>query len=184
MPARRPTTDSDESLVARIAAGDEDAFSELYRRHMPTIRAYARRRTGDPGRAEELAQEIFLDAWRSAKRFDPQIAPVPAWLKTIAARRAVDWTRRAAVRPPLAQHEGTEPAVESSALDHDRHLDLVAAMRELPDAQRETLALAFFADLTYSEIAAETETPLGTVKSRALLGMRRLASMPMVGSNA
>jgi RNA polymerase sigma-70 factor (ECF subfamily) len=88
----------------------------------------------------------------------------------------VDWTRRAAVRPPLAQHEGRE-IVEDSMDDAlvDR-IDFTDALRELPEAQRETLTLAFYGDLTYPEIAERTNTPLGTVKSRALLGMRRLAT--------
>ena len=181
MPTRAPSRESDEILVARVAEGDDAAFAELYRRHMPSIRAFARRRTNDVGRAEELAQEIFLDAWRSAGRFDPRIAPVPAWLRTIAARRAVDWTRRAAARPPLAQYEAGETAVEANDGNQVRHLDVVAALRELPPSQRETLALAFYADLSYPEIAEQTSTPLGTVKSRALLGMRRLASLEAAG---
>jgi RNA polymerase sigma-70 factor (ECF subfamily) len=178
MSIRPPTaTETDEALVARVAAGDEDAFAELYRRHMPGIRAFTRRRTGDAGRAEELAQEIFLDVWRSARRFDPHVAPVPAWLRTIAARRAVDWARRSAARPPLAQFEGGETTVEAWDTDRVRRLDVKEALRELPDAQRETLVMAFYGDLSYPEIAEETGTPLGTIKSRALLGMRRLAAL-------
>ncbi len=181
MPTRATSRETDETLIARVAEGDEAAFSELYRRHMPAIRAFARRRTNDVGRAEELAQEIFLDAWRSAARFDPRIAPVPAWLRTIAARRAVDWTRRTAARPPLAQYEGGETAVDARDADQVRHLDMVAALQELPPSQRETLVLAFYADMSYPEIAEETSTPLGTVKSRALLGMRRLAALEASG---
>ena len=171
----RPT-DTDEALVARTAKGDSDAFAELYRRHYSVVRAYARRRTGDVDRADELTQEIFLDAWRSADRYDPKVAPVAAWLRTITARRAVDWTRRAAVRPPLAQHEGREIAEESRESHIADRIDFTDALKDLPETQRETLALAFYGDLTYPEIAERTGTPLGTVKSRALLGMRRLAA--------
>lgn len=181
MSIRSTAHETDEVLIARVAEGDEAAFAELYRRHMPSIRAFARRRTNDVGRAEELSQEIFLDAWRSAGRFDPQIAPVPAWLRTIAARRAVDWTRRAAARPPLAQYDAGETPVEPTDDRQVGRLDMVAALRELPPAQRDTLALAFYADMSYPEIAQHTSTPLGTVKSRALLGMRRLASLEASG---
>ena len=170
----RPT-DTDEALVARTAKGDADAYAELYKRYYATVRAYARRRTGDVDRADELTQEIFLDAWRSADRYDPKVAPVAAWLRTITARRAVDWTRRAAVRPPLAQHEGREVAEDSRDSAIVDRIDFTDALKELPEAQRETLALAFYGDLTYPEIAERTGTPLGTVKSRALLGMKRLA---------
>jgi RNA polymerase sigma-70 factor (ECF subfamily) len=106
---------------------------------------------------------------------------VPAWLRTIAARRAVDWTRRAAARPPLAQYEAGETAVEPRDVHQLRHLDMVSALQELPASQRETLVLAFYGDMSYPEIAEQTSTPLGTVKSRALLGMRRLASLEASG---
>ena len=170
------STDTDESLVARTAAGDMDAYAELYKRYLPVVRAFARRRTGDMDRADELTQEIFLDAWRSSGRYDPKVAPVGAWIRTITARRTVDWTRRAAVRPPLAQHEGREVAEDSHDNELVDRLDFTDALKDLPEAQRETLALAFYGDLTYPEIAERTNTPLGTVKSRALLGMRRLST--------
>ncbi|MGI9187771.1 MAG: RNA polymerase sigma factor [Gaiellales bacterium] len=171
----RPT-DTDEALVARTAKGDMDAYSELYKRYHAVVRAYARRRTGDMDRADELTQEIFLDAWRSADRYDPKVAPVAAWLRTITARRAVDWTRRAAVRPPLAQHEGREIVEDSLDNELVDRIDFTDALKELPEAQRETLALAFYGDLTYPEIAERTNTPLGTVTRRALLGLRRPAT--------
>ena len=175
----RPT-DTDEALVARTAQGDMDAYAELYKRYFAVVRSFCRRRTGDIDRADELTQEIFLDAWRSAERYDPKVAPVAAWLRTITARRAVDWTRRAAVRPPLAQHEGREIVEESQ---DDALVDRIVfadALKGLPEAQRETLALAFYGDMTYPEIAERTNTPLGTVKSRALLGMKRLATSAVV----
>ena len=83
---------------------------------------------------------------------------------------------RAAVRPPLAQHEGREVVQDSRDSELVDRMDFTEALKELPEAQRETLALAFYGDLTYPEIAERTNTPLGTVKSRALLGMRRLAT--------
>lgn len=168
------TQSTDERLVAQTAAGDMDAYAELYKRYYAVVRAFARRRTGDLDRAEELTQEIFLDAWKSAGRYDPTVAPVAAWLRTITARRAVDWTRRAAVRPPLAQHEGREMSEASRDDELIERIDFTDALKDLPESQRETLTLAFYGDLTYPEIAERTGTPLGTVKSRALLGMRRL----------
>jgi RNA polymerase sigma-70 factor, ECF subfamily len=166
----------DALLVRRVAEGDEAAFAELYGRHSTAVRSYVRRRVADPDRAEELAQEVFLDAWRGARRYDAAVAPVGAWLRTIATRRSVDWLRRSSVRPPLAEHEGREPMELDRAGRVDARLDMLDALRDLPPSQRETLTLAFYADLTYPEIAERTATPLGTVKSRALLGMRRLQS--------
>jgi RNA polymerase sigma-70 factor (ECF subfamily) len=167
----------DALLVRRVAEGDQAAFAELYGRHSTAVRAYVRRRVADPDRAEELAQEVFLDAWRGATRYDAEVAPVAAWLRTIATRRSVDWLRRSSVRPPLAEHEGREPAEPDRSGRVDARLDMLDALRDLPPAQRETLMLAFYGDLTYPEIAERTETPLGTVKSRALLGMRRLSAV-------
>ncbi len=173
---RRCSKLEDQELVALVARADEEAFAELYRRYQPGIRALARRRVGDLDRADELVQEVFLDVWRSAGRYDPRVAPVAAWLRTIAARRAVDHARRAAVRPQLAQHEGREESESARDGDLVARLDMLEGLRELPAAQRETLALAFYGDMTYPEIAERTGTPLGTIKSRALLGMRRLAA--------
>lgn len=173
---RKLSTMADEELVALVARADEQAFAELYRRYQPGVRALARRRIGDLDRADELTQEVFLDAWKSAGRYDPRVAPVAAWLRTIAARRAVDHARRAAVRPQLAQHEGREESEGARDGELVARLDMIEGLNELPPAQRETLALAFYGDLTYPEIAERTGTPLGTIKSRALLGMRRLAA--------
>lgn len=165
---------ADAELVALVARSDEHAFAELYRRYQPGVRALARRRVGDIDRADELTQEVFLDAWRSASRYDPQVAPVAAWLRTIAARRAVDHARRAAVRP--LQHEGREESEAAREGELVARLDMIDELNGLPTAQRETLALAFYGDMTYPKIAERTGTPLGTIKSRALLGMRRLAA--------
>jgi RNA polymerase sigma-70 factor (ECF subfamily) len=165
----------DALLVRRVADGDEVAFAVLYGRHAGAVRAFVRRRVPDRDRADELAQEVFLDAWRGAQRYDAGVAPVAAWLRTIAARRSVDWLRRSSVRPPLGEHPGRERSEGDRSDRVEARLDMMDALRALPDAQRETLALAFYGDLTYPEIAERTDTPLGTVKSRALLGMRRLA---------
>jgi RNA polymerase sigma-70 factor (ECF subfamily) len=173
----------DALLVRRVAEGDDRAFAVLYGRHASSVRAYVRRRIADPGRAEELAQEVFFDAWRGAHRYDATVAPVGAWLRTIATRRSVDWLRRSAVRPPLAEHVGREPVEMDRAANVESRLDMLAELSVLPPSQRETLALAFYGDLTYPEIAERTGTPLGTVKSRALLGMRRLATLPPAAVN-
>jgi RNA polymerase sigma-70 factor (ECF subfamily) len=168
---------TDVALVRRVADGDEAAFAELYARHVASVRSFVRQRIADPERAEELAQEVFLDAWRGAHRYDAALAPVVAWLRTIAVRRSVDWLRRSGARPLLAAHDGREQAEADRVGRVDARLDMLDALRTLPKPQRETLTLAFYLDLTYPEIAERTATPLGTVKSRALLGMRRLATL-------
>ena len=174
----RPT-DTDEALVARTAKGDMDAYSELYKRYHAIVRAYARRRTGDMDRADELTQEIFLDAWRSAERYDPKVAPVAAWLRTITARRAVDWTRRAAVRPPLAQHEGreiVEDAHDSELVDRLDFTVVGPAVNETSriasmcrSVDRPVLVSSTFADA----LPAEERARLVSVGRFALRGVGR-----------
>src|SRR4051794_22305298 len=168
------TPPSDEQLCRAVAAGDGEALAVLYARHAPFVRTLPRRRLRDGGRADDLVQEIFLDVWRGAARFDPERARFTTWLRTIAARRLTDFERRASVRPQLAAYEAPEqetPDRSDEALDR---IDVDRALAELPAPQRSTLRMAFWDGLTYAEIAERTRTPLGTVKSRALLGMRRL----------
>jgi RNA polymerase sigma-70 factor (ECF subfamily) len=163
---------SDESLCALVARRDVEAFAALHGRYALRVRGVALRRLGDEGQADDLVQEVFLDVWRAAARFDASQARFSRWLWTIAARRITDLERRASSRPPLAARDAGDgrPFEE----DHALRIDVATALEALPAAQRDTLRLAFFCGLSYPEIAAHSGLPLGTVKSRALLGMRRL----------
>src|SRR5690349_7796073 len=101
----------DEQLCARAAGGDGAAFEELYRRHRDLVRTVVRRHLYDAGRADDLVQEAFAEAWRAMGTFDPGRSTVRTWLAMIATRRCIDALRRAAVRPVLEEFRlAVEPA--------------------------------------------------------------------------
>ncbi|GAA0918037.1 sigma-70 family RNA polymerase sigma factor [Nonomuraea longicatena] len=147
-----------------------DVIADCYRTHAALVRSYLRRLV-PPQDLDDVAQVVFAEAWRSRHRFDPG-RDLAAWLLAIAHRRAVDHLR--ARRPPTIPLEWVaEPAGD----DRDSHADrdrLRRAMAALPPAQREAIALAYFADLTQREIAARLRVPLGTVKARTARGLHRL----------
>ena len=170
---------SDEALVALAARSDEAALGELYDRHGRIAFGLALRVLRDRALAEDAVQDAFLTVWRSAASFMPERSRARTWILTLTHRRAVDIVRREERRrteqlPPAAEADG---AVEDDAwltLERER---VQTALRRLPDAQRETIELAYFGGLTQQEIAERTGVPLGTVKGRVRLGlasMRRL----------
>lgn len=170
---------SDEvALLVAVAAGDREAFGEIHRRYAGQMFAYVLRRTGDRGAAEDLVQEVFVTVWRSADAYDPRRAPVGAWITMIARNRMIDRLRRASVRPQLTVAGvdetglGTEPSFAGRVTDR---LAVADALATLPEHHRAAVELAFYDGLSYAEIAERTGTPLGTVKSRMLVALRRLA---------
>jgi RNA polymerase sigma-70 factor (ECF subfamily) len=178
-------TATDESVVAAVAAGDQDAFRELWRRFAPTVHGFAVRRLGDRAAAEDLVQDVFITAWRSAPSYDPDRAPVGAWLMTIARNRLIDRLRRASVRPQLAAVDpGDEPELagatsadsgfETALTDR---ITMRAALDQLPEGLRSLVELAFFEGLSHSQIAERTGIALGTVKSRMTAALRQLAAV-------
>jgi RNA polymerase sigma factor (sigma-70 family) len=173
----------DLALLARIVDGDEDAFRRLFGRHGPTATALARRVVRQPHLAEEIVQEAFLSVWRDPAGFDADRGSVRAWLLGMVHHRAVDMVRReesqrrraeemvAGLRDETADH--ADDVVEDLARPEERRL-VRSALEGLPAEQREVLELMYFDGLSQSQVAERTGQPLGTVKSRALLGMRRM----------
>lgn len=186
MPADPPSSHSlrgsDEvALVRRVADRRQEALAELYDRFAPLLLAVARRIVGHAGEAEEVLQETFLQAWHQADRYDASRASVSAWLVLIARSRALDrrrqrGTRERAVTAAAVQPRAPEPSarLDEHVLVRERRERVRAALAELPAEQREVLELAFFSGLSQTEIAERTATPLGTVKTRALLAMKKL----------
>ncbi len=165
---------SAEDLCSRVGKGDDAAFSELYSRYRSQVASALRRTISDTGRVEDLTQEVFLDVWRGAARFDRRQASFSTWLRTIVARRSIDAMRRASVRPVFEAEEKAQPTTEDPTERIALGLTMKRALLAIPDAQRRTLELAFLHDLSYGEIARRTGTPHATVKSRAAAGLRRL----------
>jgi RNA polymerase sigma-70 factor (ECF subfamily) len=170
----------DLALVRRIALREEAALAELYDRYSTLLLAVARRILGSTGDAEEILQEAFLQAWLQADRYDPARSSVSTWLVLVARSRALDRLRARRTRERTAEAAGQEPPPETSSggdgrvLHLERRQRVRSALAELPAEQREVLELAFFGGLSQSEIATRTGAPLGTVKTRALLGMKKL----------
>jgi RNA polymerase sigma-70 factor (ECF subfamily) len=172
----------DELLVA-TASGDREAFSRFYDQTAPRVFGLVRRILVDAAQAEEVTQDVFLEAWQTAARFDPDRGPAAAWLLTLAHRRAVDRVRssqaardrdlRTGIRDLAVPVDDVAEAAEISA-EHERVTD---ALGQLSPAQRECLALAYYGGFTQSEIAARLELPLGTVKTRLRDGMIRLRDL-------
>jgi RNA polymerase sigma-70 factor (ECF subfamily) len=170
----------DQAALQRMARGDQAGLAELYDRHGRFIFSLALRIVRDSGEAEDVTQEVFVQAWRQADRFDTARGNVVAWLVTMARARSIDLLRRRRVRPQTgANAAGFEIVDDGPSQDvriewGQRAEAVQEAMRDLPLLQRLAIELAFFEGLTHTEIAEQLEVPLGTVKTRVRQGLLKL----------
>ena len=170
-----------QTLLTQIAAGEPGAVDSFLRRHQNMVWGLARRFCRTPEDAEDATQEIFVDVWKSAERYDPSVGSEVTFLMTIARRRLIDRARRQGRRiaPDLLEDAGTIPSPEQK--DHVELHDEVArakdALSQLRPEQREVLDLALGHGRTHQEISAAIGIPLGTVKSHARRGLIRLREM-------
>ena len=173
---------SDEALVALVARADEDALAELYDRVSRIDYGLALRVLRDERHAEDAVQEAFLQVWRSAATFRAERAKASTWILTLVHRRAVDLVRREERRQadPLtddsALGEAPEDTEEAAWLRFERER-VQAALKQLPDVQREALELAYYGGFSQSELADRLGVPLGTIKSRMFVGLARLREL-------
>lgn len=174
---------SDEALVALVARGDEPALAELYDRVGRVAYGLAFRVLRDERLAEDAVQEAFLAVWRTAARFTAERAKASTWILAIVHRRAVDLVRREEHRraaPLDAEPEEaaatTDSAEEEAWLGFERDR-VQAALKQLPDAQREAIELAYYGGFSQSELAERLGQPLGTIKSRMFAGLARLREL-------
>lgn len=175
-----PSTSS--QLLQRVARGDGAAVREVLRAHGPLVQALVRGRVRDPGIAEDLVQEIFIQVWRNAHRYDPAIASESTWIATIARRRLIDRVRRTTAEPqpvPLEfdfeRETGDDPAQAAETGDEARFT--ARTLNKLEPGQRRLLALALVQGLTHAQIATVTGLPLGTVKTRLRQGLERARTL-------
>lgn len=167
--------------VARAASGDEGAFSLLYRETSPLVYSLALRILGNPADAEEVTVDVYTQVWRTAGKFSAERGSVTAWLVMLARSRSLDRARARGARnrsadplPATLEIPGHGETPEHlSALEQQRR-KVATALQSLPEEQRQALELAYFSDLTHSEMAARLGQPLGTVKTRIRLGMIKL----------
>ena len=195
--------DADEAaLVRAVASGSEEALAALYDRHVDGIHAVALRLTGDRGIAEEVVQETFLALWNRAELFDPAVASLATWLRSIARNRTVDRLRATGRRPTLvplggspdeggpdgvldrmapglAVLGGATPAMgpEAAAEAAATREVIGAALAAMPEAERTVIVLAYRDELTQQEIAGRLGWPLGTVKTRTRRALARMRGL-------
>jgi RNA polymerase sigma-70 factor, ECF subfamily len=167
-----------ESVLAEVAKGDHAAFTVIYDQAGPAVLGTVLRVVRDPSQSEEVMQEVLLEVWRTAARFDPAAGSASAWIMTLAHRRAVDRVRseqRATERELRAAtatiaYDEVSDAVEAS-LEHERVRRCLAG---LTDLQRESVLLAYYGGHSYREVAQLLGVAIGTVKTRMRDGLIRL----------
>ena len=174
----------DHDLVRRVADGDEDAFRQLFRRYGPQANGLAQRIVRQAHMAEEIVQEAFLALWRSPGSYREDRGSFRAWLMSTVHHRAVDMIRREeAYRrrsestevPEVIEDVGQRVAEETDVAESRARIR--SALESIPPEQREVLELMYYGGKSQTAIADQLGLPLGTVKSRTLLGMRRLRGL-------
>ena len=184
MPEPRAPLAEAPDLVARIARGDEAAFTQLYDAYAGLLFGLIRRILREREAAEEVLQEVFWQVWREAETYDSRRGSPEAWLVMRAKTRAIDRLRSIRRKEqtfvaPVADDaaRGPETRAENPALAAEDRTAAEGALARLPEAQRRVIELSFFEGLTQTEIAERLGEPLGTVKTRARLGLERLRGL-------
>ncbi len=174
---------SDEELLDRVTARDQTAFEAIYERHSDLVYSIALRVVADPGIAQDVAQEVFLRVWRYPALFDVTRGRFVSWLMSVARNRAVDEVRSRGrrrlreVTPAPGADDPADPQAEDPQLAaqlSDERDEVRKALGTLPDEQRVAVELAYFGGMTQQEIASVLDTPLGTIKTRVRLAMKKL----------
>ncbi|HEX5117754.1 MAG TPA: ECF RNA polymerase sigma factor SigK [Pseudonocardiaceae bacterium] len=169
-----------EELLEQVARGSEAAFERLYAMVSGPVFGIVRQVVRDVGQSEEVTQEVLVELWRTAARYDPAKGSAMTWTLTLAHRRAVDRVRSAQARADREQRVGAA----SMQRDYDQVTEAVAAKLEraqimrclssLTELQRESVLLAYYGGRSYPEVAQLLRTPLGTIKTRLRDGLIRL----------
>ncbi len=169
-----------EDLLTAVATGDRAAFAELYDRTAPRVLGLIKRLLIDHSQSEEVAQEVFLEIWQTAVRYQPSKGAAVTWMLTMAHRRAVDRVRSSQssrdrdVRIGIRDFEPGFDQVSESVEVSVEHERVSKALGRLTELQRQAVKLAYYGGLSHSEIAAKLSIPIGTVKTRLRDGMIRL----------
>lgn len=169
-----------EVLLARAGLGDEDAFAQLYDEVAPSVFGLVRRIVRDHAQSEEVAQDVFVELWRTAPRFDPARGSAMTWVLTLAHRRAVDRVRSAQASTDrerkaafMSEPRSFDEVSEKVDAKMEQH-QVQRCLGSLTELQRESVMLAFYQGYTYPEVATLLKVPLGTIKTRMRDGLIRL----------
>lgn len=179
-PAADVTVETTNALLLRVAVGDQRAFSELYDLIAPRVLGLVRHVLRDYAQSEEVAQEVLLEVWQTASRFDPNKGRAVTWILTMAHRRAIDRVRSAqssrdrdtkiGIRDLDREYDSVAESVEIR-IEHDR---VERALSRLTELQRQAVELAYYGGYSHGEVSDMLGIPLGTVKTRLRDGMMRL----------
>jgi len=178
-----PASETDQTLVARVARGDQGALDEMYQRHARPVYSLALHILRDPASAEDVTQEVFLKIWRQPASYNPERGALGSWLLSVAHNRAIDLVRRRRLREEhslpesmevgdLVADDAVDPGEAAGAAEVSRLVR--RALERIPPAQRLAIEMAFFQGKTHVEVAEELGEPLGTAKTRIRLGMKKL----------
>lgn len=178
-PAHPPSRPSVDETFRQVQQGDRAAFAEVYDQLADRVFGVVRRVVRDPAMSEEVAQEVFVEAWRTAARFDAERGNVTAWIVTMARRRAVDRVRHEQSQrnrvAELNEQPVARPADPADEVVASMDVTRVrSAVSELPAEQREVIEMSFLEGLAHGDIAERLDLPLGTVKGRARGGLKKL----------
>jgi RNA polymerase sigma-70 factor (ECF subfamily) len=167
-----------DTLLTMVARGDQGAFETVYDRLARPVYGLIRRVVRDPAQSEEVAQEVLLEVWRTASRFDPARGSAATWALTIAHRRAIDRVRSETAATEREQRSAASPvAVDEVAETVEATLEAERVRRcldGLTQLQRESITLAYYGGYSYPQVAALLGTALGTIKTRIRDGLTRL----------
>ncbi len=170
----------DDALLLAVARGDQRAFAALYDSVGPLVHGVVRRVVRDPAQSEEVTQEVMVEVWRTAVRFDPDRGTARTWILTMAHRRAIDRVRSEQASRDRTQRVADQQHVrdfdevsERVELDFE-HEQVRTALSTLTELQRQAVELAYYQGYTYREVAELLGAPLGTVKTRMRDGLIRL----------
>ena len=179
-PAADVTVETTNALLLRVAQGDQRAFSELYDVIAPRMLGLVRHVLKDHAQSEEVVQEVLLEVWQTAPRFDPNKGKAVTWMLTMAHRRAIDRVRSAqssrdrdtkvGIRDLDREFDSVAESVEIR-IEHDR---VEKALSRLSELQRQAVELAYYGGYSHSEVSEMLNIPMGTVKTRLRDGMMRL----------
>jgi RNA polymerase sigma-70 factor (ECF subfamily) len=183
-PQLEPGAPSDFDLMRGIQCEDPEALSQLYDRYNGILKALILRVIHNEAEADDLLQEIFMEIWNQAKNFSPEKGKPLGWMVTLARRRAIDGLRkkqayaRAEERLQAETEQQPDAWVQNTTEDEialgDTRVHVRRVLQSLPLPQQQAIELAFFRGMSQREIAADTNTPLGTVKTRLELGLKKV----------
>lgn len=183
---REPESDAPptpEDLMLCVAKGDEDAFEEFYDAVSAQVFGLVRRILRDETQSEEVTQEVFVEAWQQATRFDPARGKAISWILTLAHRRAVDRVRASQasrdrdLRQGMKEFQESYDDVEDGVILRDESQRVLEALERLSEPQRDAIRLAYFGGYTHQEVAGMLKIPVGTAKTRIRDGMTKLRDL-------